>query len=476
MHNQSITCYTLIIKSMFNKKINLFDSLTKTKKILSPINKNIVKIYSCGPTLYKKSHIGNLRGYVFADTLNRILKESGYRVKHVINLTDVGHLVSDGDYGEDKIEKEAKETNKNIEELITDLIRIFNLDLKSLQIPLERYYFTRATKYIKEQIQLIQRLEKKEFAYKISDGVYFDTKKFKNYGMLAGLNTSKQEEGKRVKINSEKKDLHDFALWKFSTKKEDRLQEWDSPWGVGFPGWHTECCAMASSVLGESIDIHTGGIDLAPTHHNNEIAQQESDTGKTFVNIWMHTEHLGLDGNKLSKSEGSGIYLDDLAKHNINPISLRYLFLTIHYRTPINYTEKSIKAASLALKELESFCFYKGTLLFTKTDKKIINKIKEIIADDISTPQAIAALWDFLKDNSKKRSVKTKTLLELDKTFGLGLKKRKIKIPKKINYLVSQRNKLRKQKKLFHQQIIINLYLEIHRFLFQCQKYQNLLS
>ena len=378
---------------MSEKKINLFDSLTRTKKVLSPINKNIVKIYSCGPTLYKKSHIGNLRGYVFADTLNRILRGYGHKVKHVINLTDVGHLVSDGDYGEDKIEKEAKESKKDIEELITDLIRIFNSNLKSLQIPLERYCFTRATEYIKEQIQLIQRLEKKGFAYKISDGVYFNTEKFKNYGMLAGLNTSKQEEGKRVKINSEKKDLHDFALWKFSTKEEGRLQEWDSPWGVGFPGWHTECCAMASSVLGESIDIHTGGIDLAPTHHNNEIAQQESDTGKTFVNIWMHTEHLGVDGAKLSKSEGTGIYINDLIKKNLNPVSLRYLFLTIHYRTPINYTEKSIKAASLALRELETFCFYKGTLLFTKVDKEIVDKIKKIIADDISTPQAIDLLY-----------------------------------------------------------------------------------
>ena len=343
---------------MIKNDITLYDSLSKQRKVFLPISKDIVKIYSCGPTLYRRAHIGNLRGYVFADTLNRLFRETGFRVKHVINLTDVGHLFGDGDVGEDKIEKEARDTNQDIELLITNLIKIFNSDLEHLNIPLKRYDFTRATSYIKEQISLIKRLEKKGFAYKISDGVYFDVQKFKSYGGLAGVSKSIQQEGKRVEINKEKRGSYDFALWKFSKDTENRLQEWSSPWGVGFPGWHTECCAMASSVLGESIDLHTGGIDLAPTHHNNEIAQQESDTGKVFVNTWMHTEFVGLNGTKLSKSDGNIINIDNLIKEGIDPVALRYLFLTVHYKTPINslrfykssVTESSLKQIARELK------------------------------------------------------------------------------------------------------------------------------
>ncbi len=428
---------------MIKNDITLYDSLSKQRKVFLPISKDIVKIYSCGPTLYRRAHIGNLRGYVFADTLNRLFRETGFRVKHVINLTDVGHLFGDGDVGEDKIEKEARDTNQDIELLITNLIKIFNSDLEHLNIPLKRYDFTRATSYIKEQISLIKRLEKKGFAYKISDGVYFDVQKFKSYGGLAGVSKSIQQEGKRVEINKEKRGSYDFALWKFSKDTENRLQEWSSPWGVGFPGWHTECCAMASSVLGESIDLHTGGIDLAPTHHNNEIAQQESDTGKVFVNTWMHTEFVGLNGTKLSKSDGNIINIDNLIKEGIDPVALRYLFLTVHYKTPINYTDESIKAANMSLKELKSYCFYKGNLFFIKKDKQIVENIKKAVSDDISTPKAIALLWDFLKDDSIKRSTKTKTILEIDKIFGLGLKKKKIKIPNDVILLFKERQKAR---------------------------------
>ncbi len=428
---------------MIKNNITLYDSLSKQKKVFLPISKNVVKIYSCGPTLYRRAHIGNLRGYVFADTLNRLFREAGFKVKHVINLTDVGHLFGDGDTGEDKIEKEAKDTNQNIESLIINLIKVFNSDLEHLNISLKRYNFTRATSYIKEQVSLIERLEKKGFAYKISDGMYFNVQKFKSYGGLAGVSKSIQQEGKRVEINKEKKGPYDFALWKFSKKTENRLQEWSSPWGVGFPGWHTECCAMASSVLGKSIDLHTGGIDLAPTHHNNEIAQQESDTGQVFVNTWMHTEFVALKGAKLSKSDGNIINIDNLIENKIDPVALRYLFLTIHYKTPINYTDESIKAANLSIKELKNYCFYKSSLFFVKKDKQVIEQIKKAVSHDISTPKAIALLWEFLKDDSIKRSTKTKTILEIDKIFGLGLKKKKIKIPNDVFILFKERQKAR---------------------------------
>ena len=273
--------------------IRLFNSLTRKKEIFKPIKKGFVNIYTCGPTVYAYQHIGNLRSYIFSDILKRVFLYDKYKVKHVMNITDVGHLSSDADTGEDKIEKAAQKERKTAKEITEYYWKIFRDDFKRLNI-IEPDIWCKATDHIKEQIDLIKKLEKKGYTYKTSDGIYFDTSKLKNYGELAQLKKQKLQAGKRVTLG-EKKNITDFALWKFSPKNEKRQQEWDSPWGIGFPGWHIECSAMSMKYLGEHFDIHTGGIDHISIHHTNEIAQNEGVTGHKVVNFWIHGEFLVID-------------------------------------------------------------------------------------------------------------------------------------------------------------------------------------
>jgi len=419
--------------------IKLYNTLTKKKENLKPIKKNRVGFYSCGPTVYSHAHIGNLRTYIFNDILKRILEYNNYEVKHVMNITDVGHLVSDADTGEDKIERAAKKEKKTARQIADFYTKIFKKDIKALNIK-NPDVWTKATDYIKEQIDLIKILEKKGYAYRIKDGIYFDTSKIKDYGKLVSKKKRSLKAGARVKIAEGKKHITDFALWKFSTQK--RQMEWNSPWGIGFPGWHTECIVMAKKHLNIPFDIHTGAIDLIPTHHTNEIAQAEAAYEKELAKIWMHGEYLILKEGKMAKSKGKNILIDDILKRNINPLAYRYLALTTHYRSKLTFSWKSLESAQNALDNL-----YNKTLELKKdkikTNKKYLKEFLNHINNDLDTPRALALTWKLIKE----KKISYNLLLEFDKVFGLNLgKQRSLIIPKEIKELAQEREKYRKEK------------------------------
>ncbi len=437
--------------------LKLYNTLTRKKEEFKPIDKNNVRIYSCGPTVYSHQHIGNLRTYIFSDLLKRALKFNGYKVKHVINVTDVGHLTSDADTGEDKIEKAAKKEGKTAKEISNYYLKIFKDDFKKLNI-LEPDFWPRASEHIKEQIELIKVLEKKGFTYKTNDGIYFDTSKFKEYGKLARLKIEGLKAGKRISLG-EKKHNTDFALWKFSERPGERQQEWNSPFGLGFPGWHLECSAMSMKYLGEHFDIHTGGLDHVQIHHTNEIAQSECITGKKFVNYWMHGAWLLFKGEKVSKSKGGLYTISDLEKLNFSPLDFRYLVLTTHYKKPLSFNLEKLEFAKNSYDRLKNIIFE------IKNDKKInenyIEKFKEKINDDLDAPGALQVLWNLVRD--KKAEGKINTIKKMDEVFGLDLLKKsrthsvKIKdkfeiiykdvnLDNKITKLIKQREKYRKEK------------------------------
>ncbi len=422
--------------------LKLYNTLTRKKENFKPINKNQVGIYSCGPTVYWYQHIGNLRTYIFSDVLNKVLKYNGYKVKQIINVTDVGHLTSDADTGEDKMERAAKKEGKTAKEIATYYLNIFKEDLKKLNIsPPSKW--TKATEHIKEQIDLIKKLENKGYTYKTSDGIYFDSSKFPNYGKLAKINKEGLQAGKRIYLG-EKKNKTDFALWKFSSSQEGkRQQEWKSPWGVGFPGWHIECSAMSMKYLGESFDIHTGGQDHIQIHHTNEIAQSEAATRKKFVNYWMHGAWLLFKGEKISKSKGGLYTISELEKQGFSPLDFRYLVLTISYRKPLNFSIKHLEAAKTSLNRLRNFIFEMKD--DKKTNKKYLVEFENAIKNDLDLPKALQILWNLVKD--KKATGKIQTIKKMDEVFSLDLlKKEKIKIPNKIKKLAEERQKARNEK------------------------------
>lgn len=373
----------------------------------------VVRMYSCGPTVYDRQTIGNLRGIILANTLKRVLEAWGYKVNHVSNITDVGHLVSDADEGEDKMEAAAKKMGKHSQEIAEEITQLYFADLDLLGIDRKRIQFPRATQYIGEQIALVKTLLQKGYAYQTSDGVYFDTARFPHYGKLGGVNIAGQQAGARVEENIEKKNPHDFALWKFSKPQEKREQEWPSPWGVGFPGWHLECTAMIFKLLGRQIDIHIGGEDLAPIHHNNEIAQAEAVTAKRFVRYWLHNAFITIEGKKISKSLGNTIYLTQLVDRGLSARSLRYLYLTAHYRSPMNFTWESVEGADAALKRLSRT--YLEAPKGGKLDAAFLQEFYAALANDLDTPKALALIWERAKDLNQA------TLAQADKVLGLGL-------------------------------------------------------
>jgi len=440
--------------------IKLYNTLTKEKEEFIPIKKGSVGIYSCGPTVYNHPHIGNIRSYVFADILSRALKYSEYNVKHVINITDVGHLTSDEDEGEDKLELSARREGKTAQEIAEFYTNEFFENLDALNIDRSKIDFPKATDHIKEQIELIKKLEEKDFTYVTTDGVYFNTAKIKDYGKLAGLDASKLKDGARIEINPEKKNLTDFALWKFPIPGEKRQQEWESPWGVGFPGWHIECSAMSMKYLGEHFDIHTGGIDHIPVHHTNEIAQSEGATGKPFVNYWMHNGFVNVDGGKMAKSAGNFITLAALKERGFPSLAYRYWLLTADYKKPINFTWEALDGAKIALNKLydkfASLTPNKKSFIKKVFQKKghaneeYLGKFKEYMNDDLNTPRALALMWDMLKDTSVSPIDKKETLLEFDKVFGLDLESaaaaEKATIPPNILEIAKRRDDARKSK------------------------------
>lgn len=402
--------------------LRFHNTLSGEREVFQPISNDVVRMYNCGPTVYDFQHIGNLRPYVFADVIRRSLLLWGYKVKQVINITDVGHLVSDADEGEDKMEKGAKARGQSIEELVKEITDAYFADLDSLLIARKGVTFSRATDYIGEQIALVQALEQKGYTYTLSDGIYFDTSRFKEYGKLGHLNLAGQEEGARIGVVEGKRNGSDFALWKFSPKDtgEERLQEWESPWGIGFPGWHLECTAMIFKLLGRQIDIHTGGIDHIPVHHNNEIAQAEGATGRQYVRYWMHNEFITIEGKKISKSLGNTIYLRNIIEQGVNPLAYRYLLLTAHYRSPINFTWTSLEASQTALTRLYKI-FFEELPKSGEPSDMFIDAFTSAIGDDLDTPKAIALIWEMLKDSGFTPAQKHGNLLYADKVLGLGL-------------------------------------------------------
>ncbi len=420
-------------------KLFLYNTLTRKKQEFIPMKKGKVGLYTCGPTVYNYAHIGNLRTYIFEDILKRVLLYNGYDVKHVMNITDVGHLTGDRDMGEDKLEVGAKREGKSAWQIAEFYTQAFKNDIKKLNI-LEPNVWCKATDHIKEQIDLIKILEKKGFTYKTSDGIYFDTAKFKSYAKLSGQNVEALREGARVEKNPEKKNITDFALWKFSPKNVKRQMEWSSPWGVGFPGWHIECSAMSIKYLGKQFDIHCGGIDHINIHHTNEIAQSEAATGKSpWVRFWLHGAFLNISGGKkMAKSEENFLTLENaIIKKGIGPLVFRFAVLQTHYRKPMVYSEASIKAAQNGLKHLYNQAkdlidttyfqvngMFPAISPYTVSPNLINKKYKEkfvhAINDDLNTPKAFALLQEMMKSNIPKKN-KLNTLIDFDKVLGLRI-------------------------------------------------------
>ena len=427
-------------------KIYLYNTLSRKKEEFKPIKKNKIGLYTCGPTVYDYAHIGNLRSYLFEDILKRVLIYNGYKVKHIMNITDVGHLTGDGDMGEDKLEKGAKREGKTAWEIAEFYTKAFKKDLEKLNIILPNIY-CKATDYIVEQIELIKILEKKGYTYKISDGIYFNTDKFKDYNKLSHLDLETLKEGARVEKNKEKKNPTDFALWKFSPVKEKRQMEWKSPWGIGFPGWHIECSAMSMKELNDQLDIHCGGIDHINVHHTNEIAQSEAATGKKFFNYWMHNTFLNIKGGKkMSKSDNNFLTLKNaFIKKNINPLVYRFAFLQTHYRKPMEYNYEIMKNAEKGLKHLKNQ-FRNFKEINGKVNNKFKDKFLKEINNDLNAPKALAVVQEMLKSNLSNKDKKA-TLLEFDlKILGVGIADLDIEIKEDIKILEEKRINARIEK------------------------------
>ncbi len=404
--------------------LQIYNTLTRQTEEFKPIKKGKVGLYSCGPTVYNYAHIGNLRTYVFEDILKRVLEYNKYKVKHIMNITDVGHLTDDADQGEDKMEKGSAREGKSAWDIAKFYTKAFENDLKDLNIIFPTK-FTKATDNIKEQINLINKLEKKGFTYQTKDGVYFDTSKLPDYGKLAQLDKQDLKAGSRVEMG-DKKNPTDFALWKFSPEGQKRQMEWKSPWGVGFPGWHIECSAMAVKYLGQPFDIHCGGIDHIPVHHTNEIAQSEAAEGKPLANYWMHGEFLLMGSDKMAKSGDNFVTLQTLKEHNISPLAYRYLLLQTHYRKQLTFSWEALQAAETGLRRLyESAWHIKGTSLTNrkkdnKVDREEIKNFLSIINNDLNIPEALGKIHNYIKDMGKATF---STLLEFDKILGLKIEK-----------------------------------------------------
>jgi cysteinyl-tRNA synthetase len=426
--------------------MKIYNTATRQKEELKTIKENEVGMYSCGPTVYSSPHIGNMYAYICWDVLVRTLKYLGYEVHNVINITDVGHLTSDADSGEDKMEKGSKKEGMTVWEIAKKYENEFLENLKELNIELP-WKMPRATDHIKEQIDLIKKIEENGFTYQISDGIYFDTSKFAGYGKFANLNLDKIREGARVEVNEEKKNPTDFALWKFSPSTSSglpkRQMEWDSPWGVGFPGWHIECTAMSTKYLGELFDIHTGGEDHIPVHHTNEIAQGYGAFGRMTANYWMHNAFITFGGEKISKSSGGLYTVMDLKEMGFSPLAYRYMTLGSNYRKGIEFSIEGLKTAEITLNKLKSY----KTNEFGTINKQYKDEFISKISDDLAMPEALAVVWKMLRSDLPAGD-KWTTLLDFDQVLGLNLSKEDEieEIPEEVLVLVEKRKKAREEK------------------------------
>ncbi len=427
--------------------IKLYNTLTRKKEDFEPIHKGKVGIYACGPTVYWFAHIGNLRSFVFADVLRRTLMHSGLEVKFVMNITDVGHLTDDASDGEDKMIVAMKREGKTAYEIAEFYTQAFMKDIERLNIlPADEY--PRATGHIQEQIEMVEALEKNGYTYQTSDGVYFDTSKLKNYGRLSGQSAEDKKAGARIDMG-EKKNSTDFALWKITPSTgsgSNRQMEWESPWGMGFPGWHIECSAMSVKYLDAPFDIHTGGIDHIAVHHENELAQTEGALDALQANVWMHGEFLTVDGGRMGKSLGNLFTVDDLIQRGFDPIDFRYLVLGAHYRTQLNFTFEALTAAQNALNRLRETV--RGWDAPEGGIEEFEDRFNAALADDLNTPQALAVMWEMV-DSAHPTGARAKSLLRFDEVLGLGLDlyiSIPLEVPENVQILVREREQARGDK------------------------------
>lgn len=425
--------------------LHLYDTYTRSLREFKPLEGNKVGMYACGPTVYDYAHIGNLRTYIFEDILRRVLELNGYTVKHVMNITDVGHLVSDADTGEDKMEKGARRTGKSAWEIAEFYTKAFQQDIRRLNI-LEPVIWCRATDHIQEQIDFVRCIEEKGFTYRTSDGIYFDTTRLPDYGYMARIEADNLQAGARIDMG-EKRAPTDFALWKFSPTDQQRQMEWDSPWGKGFPGWHIECSAMSARYLGSFFDIHCGGEDHINVHHTNEIAQTEACYGTRLANFWMHGYFLQLDEAKMAKSGGTFIRLDTLIEKGYDPLAYRFFCLSAAYRTKLSFTWDGLDGAAKSLDRLRLTCYDWGQP--EEPDPGFVEQFLAFVNDDLNMPRAIALAWDLVKSDLPA-GVKKGTLLYFDRAFGLNLgdwQPTTEQAPVEILELLEQRQLARKEKR-----------------------------
>ena len=434
-------------------QIKLYNTLTRKKEDFVPIKGNEVRMYSCGPTVYSYAHIGNFRSYVFVDNLRRILEYNGYKLKHVMNITDVGHLESDADEGEDKMVKAAKKEHKSPYEIAEFYTKVFFADMDKLHIERPEI-IAKATEHIPDMLEFVKEIMKNGYAYETSTAIYFDVSKLDKYPVLSNRNIEEQIAGARVDVDPEKKNPYDFAIWIKAPK--NHIMKWDSPWGPSYPGWHLECSAMARKYLGEVFDIHTGGVDHIPTHHENEIAQSKGAFGKIPAKTWMHVEFLQVNGGKMSKSLGNVYTISQLQEKGIEPLAFKLFCYTAHYRTKLNFTFEGAMSSQKALNRLRE-----GYIKHKAGTKKIDNSIKDeykeqflrAINDDLNMPLAMSIVWEVARNDCKSKEL-ADLMLEFDKVLGLDLINSEnyikgqsdIEIPNEIKELLEKRKVAREEK------------------------------
>ena len=429
--------------------ITFYNTLTKTKEEFKPLEDNTVRIYTCGPTVYKDASIGNMKSYIFMDNLRRVLKYNGYKLKHAMNITDVGHLVSDGDEGEDKMLKAAREEKKTPLEIAEYYTEKFFQDFDRLNIDRPEI-ICKATDHINDMMEFVQKLLDNGYAYETSTAIYFDVSKLDKYGILSGIDLRNQKAGARVEIDEEKRNPYDFALW--IKAPENHIMKWESKWGLCYPGWHIECSAMSNKYLGEVFDIHTGGIDLVPTHHENEIAQSKGCTGKIPARFWMHCEFLLIDGGKMSKSLGNTYLVQDLIDKGYDPLAYKMLCFTSHYRNKLNFTWEALSGAQNSLIKLKEG-YAKHQEGKENIEETLITEYKqrflEAINDDLNMPVAMSVIWEIIK-NPKKSNQLADLLLDFDKVLGIKIdepiKQKQEELPEDILDLIEKRKQARQEK------------------------------
>ena len=437
-------------------KLTFYNTLTRKKEEFHSIDEKRVRMYSCGPTVYSYAHIGNFRTYIFMDTLRRVLKYNGYELKHVMNITDVGHLESDADEGEDKMEKAARKEKKDPYEIANFYTKIFLKDMEKLNID-KPEIITKATENISQMIDYVKEIIKNGYAYETSKGIYFDISKLDKYPVLSNRKLDDQIAGARVDVDPEKKNPYDFALW--IKAPENHIMKWESPWGLSYPGWNLECSTMGRRFLGEEFDIHTGGVDHIPTHHENEIAQSKGATGKIPAHVWMHCEYLQVDGGKMSKSLGNTYTISQLQEKGISPLAFKLFCFTAHYRNKLNFTFEGAYGAQKALERLYD-SYVKNVNGADDVEEDVIKEYEEkflsYINDDMNMPGAMSVVWDIAR-NTKKSAKFANLLLKFDEVLGLDMKNAekylvKFKqndseeLPAEIKKLVEERKNARAEK------------------------------